>query len=214
LNTFTNRYIITTINVYIQLFGFHPSYLDRDKVSKFWGTWHLQASISGKKCIITSKLSSVTTPNINSIDHSFIQENISKCETKIIEGDYSGAITNARSLIESVLLFLDKELTNEEIKFDGDLNGLYKRVAKNLNLSIEKDTNIEKSLKKVISGLFSINSGFAEISNMLSDRHGKNQRSYKPESHHSVLAVNSSKVFCEFLLSSFEFQKTRTTWKH
>ena len=35
--------------------------------------------------------------------HIFIDEQIKKAETKIAEGDYDGAITNARSLLEAVL---------------------------------------------------------------------------------------------------------------
>src|ERR1039457_6936642 len=38
-----------------------------------------------------------------------IDDNIRKCEQKLADGDFSGAITNARSLVESVLIGIEKE---------------------------------------------------------------------------------------------------------
>ncbi|SRR5581483_9450562 len=38
------------------------------------------------------------------LSHAFIMEQIEKCRTKTSQGDYDGAITNARSLVEAVLV--------------------------------------------------------------------------------------------------------------
>jgi hypothetical protein len=42
------------------------------------------------------------------LSHAFIMEQIDKCRTKMSQGDYDGAITNARSLVEAVLAAIEK----------------------------------------------------------------------------------------------------------
>lgn len=50
---------------------------------------------------------------------------------------FDGAITNARSLVEAVLTAIEAEFDSATSDYDGDLQRLYKRVAKQLNLSEE-----------------------------------------------------------------------------
>jgi len=64
-------------------------------------------------------------------------EQIEKCRTKMNQGDYDGAITNARSLVEAVLAAMEKEFDAAAPDYDGDLPKLYKRVQKHLKLSPE-----------------------------------------------------------------------------
>ena len=40
------------------------------------------------------------------LSHAFIMEEIEKCRSKVSHKDYDGAITNARSLVETVLVAL------------------------------------------------------------------------------------------------------------
>jgi len=149
------------------------------------------------------------TSRIKNIDHSFIQEHIEKCDKKINDEDFSGAITNARSLVETILLHIESKLFKIDGKFNGDLNSLYKKISKKLNLSVDKNQKIENSLKKIISGLFSIISGIAELGNDLGDRHGKATKKYTAKRHHAILVVNSAKTFTEFIFSSYEKQNTK-----
>lgn len=146
------------------------------------------------------------TSKIKYIDHSFIQEHIEKCDKKINDNDFSGAITNARSLIETILLYIEYKLSGEDKKFDWDLKSLYKNVATKLNLSVDKNNKIDDSLKKIMSGLFSIVSGIAELGNELGDRHGKAYKNYLTERHHAILVVNSAKSFTEFIFNSYSKQ--------
>lgn len=131
----------------------------------------------------------------------FIREQIVKCESKINDGDFDGSITNARSLLESVLIEIESKF-GEALKYNGDLNQLYKRVQKLLNLEPSRK-DISDSLKKILTGIISIIGGIAPLRNKMSDSHA---RSYKPSSHHAKLAVNSVNTICMFLLESFEFQ--------
>ena len=177
------------------------------ELNKYLSFNNISVEIIDKKCVVSSTQSMVSTNKLQEINHDYIQENIAKCDRKIFSEDYSGAITNARSLVETILLYIDEQLNQKDRKFNGDLNSLYKKISKKLNLSIDKNKKIENSLKKIISGLFSIVSGVAELGNDLGDRHGKAIKKYKTEKHHAVLVVNSAKTFTEFIFNSYEKQK-------
>ncbi len=48
--------------------------------------------------------------SISKLSNKFIEEQIEKCNNKIIDKDYDGAITNARSLIEEILLLIEEKI--------------------------------------------------------------------------------------------------------
>jgi len=141
---------------------------------------------------------------VQKIDNEFIRENLNKCDAKITEGDNSGAITNARALLETILLYIYRETTGEDFSFDGDLTKLYKNISKILNLSIDK--KIEENTKQVLGGMLSVVNGIAGISNKLGDRHGKIEEQYKVEKSMAILVVNATKTLSEFLISTYENQ--------
>jgi|GEM_PF-2802071 len=138
--------------------------------------------------------------NIEVLSHKYIAEQIKKTNKKIDEVDYSGAITNARSLVEQVLMELAGRL-NPEIKNSGDLNKLYNLVAKEMNLQAA-NYSID-GFKQILSGLCSIISGLSNLRNELSDAHA---RKFDPTFHHARIAINSAHSICEFLLDSYEHQ--------
>lgn len=144
---------------------------------------------------------------VKGISHDFIKEQIEKCHNKIDSGDYSGAITNARSLIEAVMIEIIEEYEGEEIKNDGNLENLFKRVKNILNLTVNPDV-LPKTVIQVLSGLNSISSGIAGLSNNSSDRHANKFRTRK---HHARLAVNSTMTLVDFLLDSKEYQQNKRT---
>jgi hypothetical protein len=135
--------------------------------------------------------------------HIFIDEQARKCDEKISSGDYYGAITNARSLVEAVLTEIEKDLDSNAPEYDGDLIKLYRRVAKLINLGPERK-DISDTLKQVLAGLNSIIAGLAGLRNKMSDAH---VASYKPSKHHAKLAVNSAKTICDFLFESKQYQQ-------
>lgn len=153
------------------------------------------------------KLNEVAVDISNSVkqglSNEFIEEQIYKCDEKIGVNDFDGAITNARSLVESVLLELEKEITGETKKNDGDLLKSYKRVQKLLNLEAG-NSEYNDSLKQILSGLSSIINGIASLRNTMSDSHA---RTYKPSKHHAILAVNSAKTIVNFLFDTYQYQK-------
>jgi hypothetical protein len=138
--------------------------------------------------------------------HIFIDEQTVKANEKILAGDYDGAITNARSLIEGFLIEIDTEITGDANPYDGDLPKLYKRVQKQLNLDPGSRPDLEGAIKQVLSGLTSIVHGIAGISNKMGDRHA---RKYKPDKRHAVLVVNAAKTMSNFLFETHRARRSK-----
>jgi hypothetical protein len=163
---------------------------------------NLKVILEGKKARVLpmdTKFSEVES--LQKIDNHYIHEQIQKCNSKITMNDYSGAITNARSLVEHLLEYLYSEFTNETLE-ETELPKKYKKVSKLLNLAPENHSSDE--IKQILSGFFSIINGFSCFRNDWSDSHA---RKYNPEKRHAILAVNSALTISEFLYSSFEYQK-------
>jgi hypothetical protein len=56
--------------------------------------------------LFSANIKTVEHRTTSTLSHDFIIEQIDKCEEKLSGGDYDGAITNARSLIEAVSISL------------------------------------------------------------------------------------------------------------
>lgn len=136
------------------------------------------------------------------LSHQFIKEQVEKCRTKISQNDNDGAITNARSLVEAVLIAIEKEFDKDAPSYDGNMPRLHKRVQKHLNLSPDNDS-ISQSLKQTLTGFVSIIDGLSGLSNKMGDRHA---REYKPSKHHAVLLVNSAMTFSNFIFDTYAYQ--------
>jgi hypothetical protein len=154
--------------------------------------------------------SSITTTlrgvhKLKDIDFEYIKEQINKCDEKINVGDYDGAITNARSLVESICKYI---LDEKQIEYSEKekLPSLYKKVSNALNM--DPSEYEEKPLKEVLSGCFLIINGISNIRNILSDAHGKSRKSkYKTSERHAVLSVSIAKAVSDYLYSSFKEKK-------
>lgn len=143
--------------------------------------------------------------------HIFIDEQVEKCDLKITTGDYYGAITNARSLLEAVLTEIESSLDSNAPEYDGDLLRLYKRVSKLLNLGPDRK-DISDTLRQILSGLNSIVCGLSGLRNKMSDAH---VASYKPSKHHAKLAVNAAKTLADFLFDTKGYQQlTNSSTQH
>lgn len=152
--------------------------------------------------IINSEL--VETKELERISFEYIHEQIKKCNSKIVEKDFEGSITNARTLIESICLFIIETKTKEKYEYDGNLLKLYKTVASLLNMSPANYEN--EFIKQILSGVFSIINGVSGLRNSYSDSHGNgpSKSSYKIDERHAVFTVNLAKIVSEYLFVSFE----------
>lgn len=135
------------------------------------------------------------------VNRLFIDQQVEKCDRKLAENDFDGAITNARSLLEAVLIEVEQDLSSESpLPYDGDLGKLFKRVQKLLNLEPSR-TDIMEPLRQVLGGLASIVSGISGLRNKMGDAHA---RSYQPAKHHAFLVVNAAKTLSAFIVETKE----------
>lgn len=134
----------------------------------------------------------------------FIDEQIQKCNRKLGEGDFDGAITNARSLIEAVLRSAERELDPNAADYDGKLPALYGRVQKRLRLAPSKEVVVP--LRQILSGLNSVVIGLAGLRNKMSDAHPVTDR---PAQHHAKLAVNAAMTLADFIRATMNYQDER-----
>jgi len=150
----------------------------------------------------------VSVNNTIKIDFEYIKEQIKKSENKIQSSDYDGAMTNARSLLESVLLFIMSGLNLNTDNCKGNLPKMYKILANKLDLN--HTTCIDASLRQLLSGCFSIIDALSCIRNKTSDAHGKEKiKYYKPELRYAKLYVNIIRSLCEFILEVHQTREDR-----
>ncbi len=114
--------------------------------------------------------------------------------------DPEGAITTARTLIESILKYI---LDEQKILYsdNSDLSKLYKDAAKSLNLAPEQHQ--EQIFKQILGGANGIINGLGSLRNKLGDAHGKGKANIKPEERHSELAVNLAGSMALFLYKTY-----------
>lgn len=148
----------------------------------------------------TSPADHIFADKLRTVDASHVQS----AWTKALERrttDPEGAITSARTLIESVCKhILDESGTDYD---DGaELPKLYKATAEALNLAPSQHT--ESVFKQVLGGCTSVVEGLGSLRNRLSDAHGKGKVGSKPAPRHAELAVNLSGALATFLLATWE----------
>lgn len=146
----------------------------------------------------------IETKELERISFDYIHEQVRKCNAKIADKDFDGAVTNARTLIESICLFILESKTKQKQSYDGNLIKLYKSVAALLKMS-PGDYN-DDNLKQILSGVFSIINGVSGLRNSFSDSHGSapSTQSYRIDERHAILTVNLAKTITEYLFLSYE----------
>lgn len=159
----------------------------------------LQQYIEGKIFPQTSGVVVVEPVNVLSLN--YIEQTVTKANSRMQSKDYDGAITIAKTLVAEVEDELYKKLYGKEPDEKIKDNVLHKAVMNGLNMDIQPGLN--SNLKKIISGLNSIYDGLSNLRNTTGDVHKKK---YIPNIHHAQLAVNSAFTLCEFLCSSYEYQ--------
>lgn len=115
--------------------------------------------------------------------------------------DPEGAITMARTLIESLL----KHILDEQNIDHGEnmeLSELYKEVAKLLNLAPEQHQ--EQIFRQILGGANGIISGLGAMRNKLGDAHGAVKTKVRPEERHSELAVNLAGSMAVFMYKTYQ----------
>jgi len=118
-----------------------------------------------------------------------------------IEKDPDGAITTARTILETTLKYIADE--KKIVYSDKDeLSQLYKKVAKKLNLSPEQHN--EYIFKQILGGCSAIVNGLGTLRNKLGDAHGKSISTIKPQPRHAELAIGLSGSMATFLMETYK----------
>jgi hypothetical protein len=111
--------------------------------------------------------------------------------------DPEGAITAARTLLETVCKHI---LDEKEIQYDHnktELHDLYKLIANELSLSPSQHT--EEIFKQILGGCSAVVNGLGLLRNKLGDALGKGKAPIRPSSRHAELAVNLSGAHSLFI---------------
>lgn len=120
--------------------------------------------------------------------------------------DPSGAITSARSLLESVCKHIldDAEV---EYKKGEQLPHLYAQVAELLWLSPKQHEDIR--FKKILGNAHAVIDGLAALRNDQGDAHGKGQKAYRPSPRHARMAVGLAGTLASFLIETWQEQQKK-----
>jgi hypothetical protein len=120
------------------------------------------------------------------------------------QSDAEGAITMARTLLESVCKHILDDL---EVSYDenDDLPKLYRATAGALNLAPSQHT--EEAFKRILGGCTSVVEGLGTLRNRLSDSHGRGKSGIRPAARHAELAVNMAGSMATYLIATLEARK-------
>lgn len=139
------------------------------------------------------------TAKLETVDAAHVQAAWAKALDRR-NGDPEGAITAARTLLESVCKHILDE-ARQPYDDGADLPQLYKRTAEFLNLAPSQHT--EKIVKQILGGCAAVVEGLGAMRNKLSDSHGKGRSGVKPAPRHAELAVNLAGATAAFLLATW-----------
>lgn len=115
--------------------------------------------------------------------------------------DPEGAITAARTLLETVCKHI---LDAQGVQYDAakvDLPELYRLTSKELRLAPGQHT--EDTFKKILGGVTSVVNELGSLRNRLGDAHGQGKLPVKPGERHAALAVNLAGSVAMFLVDTF-----------
>jgi len=120
------------------------------------------------------------------------------------EEDPEGAITAARTLLESVCKHIldDAQVVYPE---SADLPKLYRLTADELQLSPAQHS--EQVFRQILGGCQAVVEGLGAVRNRLGDAHGKGKHPVKPSLRHAELAVNLSGAMSTFLVQTWEHRR-------
>jgi hypothetical protein len=117
------------------------------------------------------------------------------------DSDPEGAITAARSLLESTIKVILED-RGASYRDRDDLPALYTAVSKELALAPSAHT--EQSFKQILGGCHSVVVGLGSLRSKAGDAHGHGRRNYRPAARHATLAVNLAGSMALFLIETHE----------
>ena len=156
--------------------------------------------------VINHLENSQRTPGQPSIDTTLKEFNIDQVHEVWMKAqgrcanDPEGAITAARTLIESVCKHI---LDDSEVSYSRniDLPVLWKKCAEKVNLSPSQHD--EKIFKQILGGCQTIVNSLGTLRNKVGDAHGTGRRAVRPKPRHAELAVTLAGAMSTFLVATW-----------
>jgi hypothetical protein len=140
---------------------------------------------------------------------SFDEEGVHRAWIKALErrvDDPDGAITAARTLLETVCKsILDKKGDGAYGEGD-DLPKLYFKTAEYLNLAPSQHT--EETFKAILGSCQNVVNSLGTLRNRIGDAHGQGRRPIRPSQRHAALAVNLAGAMATFLVQTHADKKS------
>jgi len=123
------------------------------------------------------------------------------------ENDPSGAITAARTLLETVCKhILEDDDGNPTYGPNDDLPKLYKQTSELLNLAPSQHSEI--AFKRILGGASSVVEGLGTLRNKVGDAHSAGRKQIKTAPRHAALAVNMAGSMALFLIETSNARST------
>jgi hypothetical protein len=183
-----------------QFWGFIKSKFGRyqERRAYLWDQFRpaLQAAEKG----LGSPAQAVAAEALQKLDAAHVHEYWSKAIDRL-QKDPEGALTSARTLLESVCKLILEDL-GEKYDATADLPKLYKQASKSLNLAPEQ--HVEPVFKQILGGCASVVEGLGSLRNKLGDAHGQGKKRMKALPRHAQLAVNLAGAMSTFLVETYE----------
>jgi hypothetical protein len=114
--------------------------------------------------------------------------------------DPEGAITAAKTLLETVCKHIIEEGNGPQYGDNDDLPRLYHLASEQLNLAPSQHT--ETAFKGILGNCQAVVGQLSSPRNRLGDAHGKGRLPVKPKARHAELAVNLAGTMAMFLIST------------
>ncbi|WP_228408534.1 abortive infection family protein [Profundibacter amoris] len=176
-----------------------PTYAERRK--------YLYEEFSPLLDYLENSNSSAHETTVGEVFSKFTPGHIPEIWDKALErtkNDPEGAITLARTLLESVCKYILDD-TETPYKADANLPKLWADCSTLLNLSPSQHT--EDVFKTILGSCQNIVGSLGSLRNKISDSHGQGKRPVKPQTRHAELAVNLAGSMAQFLVSTWENRK-------
>ncbi len=121
------------------------------------------------------------------------------------QNDPEGAITAARTLLETVCKRVLDDVSPGGYTDADDLPKLYRAAAEQLNLAPSQHT--EEAFRRILGGCTSVVEGLGTLRNKIGDAHGRGGLPTKPAARHAELAVNFAGAMAKFLVETWSDRK-------
>ena len=133
-----------------------------------------------------------------------INEHNEKCFNKIKSGDYTGAITNSRSLLEQLLCEIKAErlrIQGQRVPgYNGDIGQLITTTFPLINFQLGQIGGAQRAYEKLENGFKDLINGLAILRIGMSDAHSI---TYVPTEKDAIIAVNTAKTLANFIVRHY-----------